>query len=224
MHRLKLSIAAALCVCGAAAAEAASYRTTIRYVAVNEETAANTPEFGDTIVLEWSTNHTTGIITERELSDLTFRVLSGATEIFVDAAIVGGVVQPLGGVARSIVTSPSFPTSDVFFEFHMDPLLAGDPTAGLGQFFNDNNFLQYYAAPGTFAGTTYDVYNYLYGTYVIGATRYVDGVAVLPESTFGEASSTITEILSADVPLPPALALLPLGLAGLGAVARRRKA
>ena len=54
----------------------------------------------DTVRYTWSTNKTSGLVTQDDLITLTMDLLSAGTIIYTDQIYAGGTVQDIGGVAR----------------------------------------------------------------------------------------------------------------------------
>lgn len=147
------------------------------------------------VLVSWSTN-SLHLVEADDLVDWSISFLSGGNLFYTDQVIVGGVVQPLGGVERTL--------ADVLFNFDLLTMTPG----------NFDNMLPGASLSGA-VGPAYNVYSYPdgpfeppYSTFGIWAngdesTRQLLGF-----------SSVVT------VPAPAALAIA--ALAGLAPRRRRR--
>lgn len=157
----------------------------------------------DSVVIDWNTMKNTGAVGASDLSYLSIAFLSGAANLFADIAIVGGVVQSLGGAAR--------PTTDVDFGFdHNTNLLNGIRNA-------------FFATLASSLGTVYKIED---GITIpidgnVSIEKFVDGVSTIfsiPDVTF----QNTTLLRVTGVPEPVSLVIMSLGLLGLG-FARSKK-
>ena len=178
-------------------AEAAVFRTTIDFQPVSVGTGAVDPALGDRIVVDWTTDLTSGFVDVTGLTDLTFTLFGAGTPVFVDQVIVGGVFQPFGGVARS--------AGVVDFTLDID--------SGSIALLNNYTF--------DLSLTTGTVYQMRFiGSPPVSASQFVDGV-FLPDSSVSSAPTAITtQQIATAVPAPPTILLLLSGLVGAGLVLR----
>lgn len=92
---------------GTSSALAADFRSTYTFDSIG------TPAV-DTVIVNFSTDETSGIIDGTNLTDWSIELLNGTTSVYLDNVITGGVIQPIGGVSRSL--------SDLSFGFDLDTL------------------------------------------------------------------------------------------------------
>jgi hypothetical protein len=154
VHSFAAAVVAACLVVASTATAATRATTTVTF--------DNPAVFGaplnrtfDALAIDWSTPKMSGEITAPDLTDLTFRLLNGGTTRYTDAAIVGGVAQPIGSVARNV--------SDIEFAFDLNSL-----PNGLFFWDNDVNVLQ----DGAASGETYNVYGL---EIVVLSFNFIDG-------------------------------------------------
>ena len=129
-----------LCLALAASANAGVYTTTYT---LNAPYTASTPQVTH-VVVNWSTNLTTGVVHETDLTDWSIRLDGGGSNVYTDNVIVAGAVQSIGGVSRSVTS--------IMFQFNL-----GTNTAG-----EFDNMLTGSALSGA-TGTAYNIYSYLNG-------------------------------------------------------------
>lgn len=82
---------------GTASVLAGDFKTTFTL-----DTAVGDP-LVDTVIFNWSTDLTSGTVNAGDLTNWSIELLNGASSIYTDSVIIGGVVQPIGGVARTLV-------------------------------------------------------------------------------------------------------------------------
>ncbi|MGK7943105.1 MAG: PEP-CTERM sorting domain-containing protein, partial [Microcystaceae cyanobacterium] len=92
---------------GTSSALAADFRSTYTFA----DTATPTV---NTVIVNFSTDVTSGIIDESDLTAWSIELLNGTTSLYLDNVIVSGVVQPIGGVSRAL--------SGIDFDFNLDTL------------------------------------------------------------------------------------------------------
>lgn len=89
-------------------------------------------EPGQQLVMDWSTSKSEGILGAGDLSDLTFTWTQDGATRFQDNAILDSMVQPIGGVIRSL--------DDIRFNFDLETEMlidgAGSGTAWDNDFFS----------------------------------------------------------------------------------------
>ncbi|ACK64436.1 protein of unknown function DUF1555 [Rippkaea orientalis PCC 8801] len=154
----------------------------------------------DTVVINWSTDLTSGIVSESDLTNWSYELLGLGSSVYSETVIVGGVVQPIGGVARTV--------SDLLFEFDLDTLTSI-------QFDNDVNVLQELSA----SGLTYNTYlNLTFGD-GISVDQFFDG-AIIEVSVDDSTFSQVTTVSS--IPEPSTLLGL-LAMGSLGVLSRKRQ-
>ena len=124
----------------AASANAGVYTTT--YTLTTPYTAS-TPQITH-VVVNWSTNLTTGIVHETDLTDWSIHLDGGGSNVYTDNVIVAGSVQSIGGVSRSVTS--------IMFQFNLDTTTAGE----------FDNMLTGSALTAA-TGTAYNIYSYLNG-------------------------------------------------------------
>jgi hypothetical protein len=154
MHSFAAAMVAACLVVASTATAATRATTTVTF--------DNPAVFGaplnrtfDALAIDWTTPKMSGEVLAADLSDLTFRLLNGGSTLYTDVAIVGGAVQPIGGVARNL--------SDIEFLFDLNSL-----PNGLFFWDNDVNTVQ----DGAATGETYNVYGL---EIVVLSFNFIDG-------------------------------------------------
>ncbi len=172
----------------AGAAHAAAYVTNF--------TGVDTGSFPvSRIEVMWDTNVAlNNPVTAADLSDLSFAFYDDSNAlVYIDNTIIGGVVQPIGGVARTLAD------------------LAFDATSGVSiqGMDNDLNQVQFGAASGA-------TYNFYGDATIINLAAYMNGT-LSEDATFA-----VTGQNTSAIPEPSSYAAL-AGLAGLGLAAARRK-
>ena len=155
------------------------------------------PDSIDTVVYNWKTNLTTGMVSTGDLVDLSMTLRSGASTIYTDVVISNSVVQPIGGVART--------TGDVFWDFDLD-------TATLRQMANVGH-----STISSATGTHYRVQDH--------ANLPADSFVWIGRYTNGSWDSWTQDVLANQsttqaIPAPGALLL---GMIGVGCVSRLRR-
>lgn len=184
----------AVALAAAAAAEAGVYRTTYVLTTPYAATGAQITE----VVVDWSTGKTAGTVQEGDLTEWSIGLINGAdgTNYFVDAAIVSGAVQSIGGVGRTL--------ADLLFRFDLDTMSAGE----------FDNMLSGSALAGA-TGPAFNVYSYLNG--------FPPPYSPLGLWSNGNESTRqlpgFLSVTTVAVPAPGVLALV--GLAGLARGRRR---
>lgn len=98
------------------------------------------------VLMSWSTNLTSGIVDQDDLTDWSISFLNGGNLFYTDNIVSAGSVQSLGGVARGL--------ADILFSFNLDTLTAGD----------FDNMLQGALLAGA-SGPAYNVYSYPTGPF-----------------------------------------------------------
>ena len=158
----------------------------------------------NTVIVNFSTDVMSGIIDETDLTNWSVELLNGTTSVFLDEVIIGGTVQPIGGVNRIL--------SEIMFDFNLDTL----EYIALAD--NDVPIVQ--------TGSTGVTYNILNGENLVGWGRNVDGIRD-PNGTTGSGISQfdlITEKIDDPVTTPePTTILGLLAFSSVGLLARKRK-
>lgn len=98
------------------------------------------------VLMSWSTNLTSGIVDQDDLTDWSISFLNGGNLFYTDNIVTAGTVQSLGGVTRGI--------ADILFSFNLDTLTAGD----------FDNMLQGSLLANA-SGPAYNVYSYPTGPF-----------------------------------------------------------
>ncbi len=126
------------------------------------------PDF-NRIQIDWATPVSTGLFMDQSgLSDLTISFFNDSTLVYTDAAIIGGVAQPIGGVSRAL------------FDFNF----TGISGILIGDLDNDLNQEQLGAA----TGVTYNIYGLATSSlnialYQNGTLQYDETFTVLTQNT-----------------------------------------
>jgi hypothetical protein len=121
----------------AATADASVYFT---IYTLNTPYTATSPDVTQ-VLMSWSTNITSGVVDQGDLTDWSISFLSGGNLFYTDNIVTAGSVQSIGGVNRGI--------ADILFNFNLDTLTAGD----------FDNMLQGALLAGA-SGPAYNVYSY----------------------------------------------------------------
>ncbi|MGK7881905.1 MAG: PEP-CTERM sorting domain-containing protein [Crocosphaera sp.] len=179
---------------GTSSALAADFRSTYTFADTTTPTV-------NTVILNFSTDVTSGVIDESDLTAWSIELLNGTTSVYLDNVIVGGVVQPIGGVSRAL--------SEINFDFNLDTLQY------TGLFDNDVSLVQNGAA----TGVTYDVLGSQTG---LAWDRFVDGSFDGAGSTGGGLPSVVLTTEEVTTPEPSILLGL-LVVGSLGTLTRKRK-
>ncbi len=185
---MRIQIVTAL-FCGIAISHGADFTTTLTL-----DTPVGSPQV-TAVEVDWTSNTTSGIISEVNLTDLTFRLMDGSTTVYEDVAMINSVVQSIGGVAGRSV--------DFNFDFG---------TNLIGAFDNDASTVQ---GGGTATGTTYNIYAFETTDYFVNIRRFFDGN---PTADIND-NNTVTQN---TVPEPGFWALF-TGVAALGLAGVRRR-
>ena len=98
---------------------AATFQTTLTL-----DSPGGTP-LVDTIVFEWSTDLTSGTVTETDLTNWSYELFGSGSSVYSETVVLNGVVQPIGGASRLI--------DDLAFSFDLDTLTLG--------FFDNDQFI-----------------------------------------------------------------------------------
>lgn len=98
-------------VAGPAIAQPYCYETTL-----NLQAPVSNPDGISTVIYTWSTSATSGTAGGTFLVSKTLNLRAGGSPVYTDVALVGGLPQPMGGVARTL--------EDIGIDFDLDrPLL-----------------------------------------------------------------------------------------------------
>ncbi len=151
----------------------------------------------DEAILNWSTNLTSGTVTQNDLTDWTILLNSGGSTIYTDNVIIGGSVQPIGGVTRS-VGGLRF-----IYDFGSNTVTNYD---------NDIPVVQVGVATGT-------TYNFVGSSSIFSFAKYSDGSFV----TSGADNSFTQNTTATPVPFEMSLTLGLLMVGGIWGVNRLRK-
>jgi hypothetical protein len=178
---------------GTSSVLAANFKTTLTL-----NNSAGTPPV-NTVIFNWSTNLTTGTVTASDLTNWSYELLNGGSSVYTETVISGGVVQPIGGVSRTL--------ADLNFNFNLGTLT-------LGLFDNDLNAVQVGAA----TGTTYNIFTPLPNLFDF--KRYENGTQT-DQSLLNEYTQSTIEV-TASTPEPSTILGL-LAVGSLGVLSRKRK-
>ena len=138
--------------------------------------------FVDTIVFEWSTDLTSGSVIESDLTNWSYELFGSGSSVYSETVVLNSVVQPIGGVSRSI--------GDILFDFDLDTLT-------LRNFDNDVSGSQ----DGAVSGVTYNISGVDSPTTTI-ITRFVDGSLDEPGTIASSFSQETVEVGAESVPEP----------------------
>ena len=116
---------------------AATFQTTLTL-----DSPGGTP-LVDTIVFDWSTDLTSGTVTQSDLTNWSYELFGSGSSVYSETVVLDSVVQPIGGVSRS--------TGDLRFDFVLDTLTLAD-------FDNDFDVLQ----GGAASGVTYNCFSLIF--------------------------------------------------------------
>lgn len=158
---------------------------------LNPEYNGATPNF-DTIVLNWSTQLSSGSVTSIDLHNWSMSLFSNGTKVYQDNIITNSMVNSIGGVART--------PNDPIFEFDLDTMTL----------INFDNFLlawQVLAINGVQFNAFFN------DPLTIGIYQISDEVATIQFTSFTQSST---------VPEPATLAIFGLGLLGIFIGRKRR--
>ena len=178
---------------GTSSALAADFRSTYTFA----DTATPTV---NTVIVNFSTDVTSGTIDETNLTDWSIELLNGTTSVYLDNVIAGGAVQPIGGVSRVL--------SGISFDFDLDTLEYIS--------FTDNDLPPVQTAA---TGVTYNIFN---DETFVEFVRYVDGVDVVA-NFITEFNLTTEDVTPAATTPEPGTLLGLLVVGSMGALARKRK-
>lgn len=142
LARQGAAVAAVACSLVTAAADASVYYT---IYTLNTPYTVTSPDVTQ-VLMSWSTNASSGLIDQDDLTDWSISFLNGGNLFYTDNIVVGGSVQSIGGVSRGI--------ADILFNFNLDTLTAG----------NFDNMLQGALLAGA-SGPAYNVYSYPQGPF-----------------------------------------------------------
>lgn len=196
-----------------AAAQAATYTTVFGGDDV-EVTVNNDPVVTWTVAyieVVWATSVAEGNpVGTADLSDLSFSLYNDSDAVlYTDNAIVGGVVQPLGGVSRTL--------ADITFNAISGTRVASDPgnNGKIQSLDNDLNQVQF----GSASGSTFNIYGVTGGgAPALNLASYFDG-GFIDDATFNVTGQNTT---GGAIPEPSSAAAL-TGLACLGLVITTRR-
>ena len=158
----------------------------------------------DTVIFNWSTDLTSGAVFESDLTNWSYELLDGGSSVYTETLILGGVVQPIESVPRTL--------DDLFFDFDLDTLT-------LFGWDNDYNLIQ----EGAAIGVTYNILGFFNdpSNNEWDITRFEDGV--FSDFDFSEFSQSTEEVTpSASTPEPSTILGL-LAVGSLGVLSRKRK-
>ncbi len=238
--RLSLIPALALLLLTPTISTAAVFQITLDFTPSGDFGTSTDPADGNQIVVTWETSLTNGVVSQFDLTNLSFSMFGNGTLVYRDDAIVNSAAMPLAGIGRTI--------SDISFFFSLDDFATDPKTAPLGF----NNDFQKGFGFGSDDGTedkdkdkdkgkskdegTGDVTYHISGVFnslvlsdSVNAIRFV---SESEERSRSVTSSPITSVQTIElsspvsaVPLPAALPLMLSGLAAFGVVrlARRRR-
>ncbi len=154
----------------------------------------------DRIVYDWSTNETAGFVNKSELVDLKMTLFNGASVVSVDTVLAGGIFQGVGGTTHVL--------SDLIWQFNLNTMVLHE--------------MRNISSPTTDAttGTVYQVNDFLSlpDDSLVAIRRFDNG-----SLQGGRSDETLlSQSTRAAVSEPATLALLGLGIAGIGYQRRMR--
>lgn len=193
MHYTHTAIALILSMAAGLPALAGTYQSVFTLATPYTASSPNVTH----VVLTWTSVDDDGVIGLAEITDWSVELRAGGTTVFSDHAIIGGVVQDLGGVSRSI--------SDLRFQFDFG-------TQGYRVF--DTMYFGSLLSGAT--GTTYNTY--LYEGFA-GEPDAPLGIWFNGNEATRQQPGYSSHVFSV-VPAPGALALLAMGIS-LRRVSRR---
>jgi hypothetical protein len=126
----------------AASADAGVYFT---FYTLNTPYTATSPDVTQ-VLMSWSTNLTSGVVEQDDLTDWSISFLNGGNLFYTDNIVSAGAVQSIGGVSRGI--------ADILFRFNLDTFTAGD----------FDNMLEGVLLAGA-SGPAYNIYSYPQGPF-----------------------------------------------------------
>ena len=182
---------------GTSSALAADFRSTYTFPGEGTPTV-------NTVIMDFSTDVTSGTIDASDLTDWSIELLNGTTSVYLDNVIVGGTVQPIGGVGRVL--------SEIRFGFNLDTLqYTGANT--------DND------VPVRQTGATGVTYNITNSESIVAWNLYVNGSSEIGggNATDTEFDLTTEEVTTAATTPEPGTLLGLLAVGSMGALARKRK-
>ncbi len=195
-----LAASAYIMLAMASASQAATFKTTV--------STTGAPLF-DRLELIFSTQETSGIVDQNELSDFRMDLFLGTKLLISDSVIVNGMAKNIGGQARDL-------SSGIFFNFDIDAFLSGN-TTNVVLYDNDVQVVQ---GGGRGVGPTANIYNFFGGRTQTDVDFFTDGGNFVSDSQ-GVDSFLTVEL--APVPLPAGSLLLLTGLGGVAAFNRRKR-
>ena len=196
MKRLSVVLVMLSCIIAASSAHALTmYQTTLNLVK-----PVNNSDGIDKVVYNWSSNLTSGHVGTSDLVDFSMQLFSGGSLVYQDIAMIGSVVQPIGGVART--------SANIYWNFDLDvPELFEMGNVGYPTQIESTSGTQYFVTDNTSLDNDSQVY----------ILRYDDGVNT--NFTYDILASQSTSV----VPEPSTFATLGLGLLGMLGFLRKRK-
>ena len=132
--------------------------------------------------MSWETDITSGNVTKSDLTNWSYELFGMGSSVYSETVVLDGVVQPIGGVSRSI--------GDILLDFDLDTLT-------LRNFDNDVSGSQ----DGGVSGVTYNISGVDSPTTSI-ITRFVDGSLDEPGTIASSFSQETVEVGAESVPEP----------------------